>query len=289
MNLVESSPKLLHSTMFKIIDEVLAYIASQNSGWTVDKSKPTCGRLITNLGIHIDVNAYAIPDSKMASLKSMLEARNYSLKGEYSATDQEIIDNLDSDSVNLAHRNKGWIISDPQTLKNWVDDTTDSYGSQFIHLSRIVKAWRDYTWQKGGPCSIGLMAAIYQVYCSTIVKKRLDEGLLQIAKALPGILAKNIIHPVLPNLTLSTPSEDEALEWGNEAIIFSNKLESALCHSFSREECVDKFIECFGDRIPSNPDAVESSHFEHRKKAFKGSPAVVTNPSLSMRDNTQAG
>jgi hypothetical protein len=289
MNIVESNPKLLHTTMFKIIDDVLSYIASENTGWTVNNTKATCGRLITDLGIHIDVNAYAIPDTQIASLKSQLEARNYAVKGGALVSDKEIIDNLESDCVNLAHRSKGWIISDPQTLKNWVNDTTNEYGNQFIHLSRIIKAWRDFIWEKGGPSSIGLMAAIYQVYCSTIVKKRLDEALLQIAKALPELISSEIMHPVLPNIVLSAPSEEDALRWSSEARIFSDMLEIAIFHASSREECNNKFVDCLGPRIPNNPDAIESAHFEARKNAFDGLPAIVTNPALSMRDNTQAG
>ena len=288
MNLVENNPVLMHTTMFKIIDEVLKYIALSQENWRTAK-KDTCGRLITDKGIHIDVNAYAIPLEKVARFDNLVEAQKSLTALNYRASPDDIMKTLEIDEVNLAHRQKGWILSDPQTLKDWVKEAKEDYGNNFIHLSRLLKAWRDFCWIKGGPSSIALMVATYNVFCQEKVSERLDEALLQVARKLPGILVNTIYHPVLEEIKISSPSNEESSEWLREANKLAGALEQALCFATTRQDCVDKLISSFGNRVPNDADSVKSSTFEQRKKAFDAKPIAVANPAIKMRDNTMAG
>ena len=285
MTMVKSNPVMMHNVIFTVLDDVLKSIADKHD-WTVIK-KPTCSRLVTKSGAHIDVPAYAMPDQRFAQLKNAMESLTSSLSKDDRDFDRELIDSLEANEVNLVHREKGYIKSDPALIREWVNDCKRDYKQPFFNLCMIVKGWRDFQWEKGGPSSIALMVAVYHVFCSEEIPDNLDEALLKVSKRLPLLLSNRLEHPKLSGEYIYIPSESEASEVREKAILFSQSLENAIIYSGTRENCIGHFKECLGFRVPNTPDAVEDYRCDFKPKAYSNhKPAIVVNP---ITGNTRAG
>ena len=46
--------------------------------------------------------------------------------------------------IYLAHKEKGWMISDPKEFTDWFIDKVKSYGEQVRSVVKYLKAWKDY-------------------------------------------------------------------------------------------------------------------------------------------------
>ncbi|QIK40510.1 hypothetical protein [Pontivivens nitratireducens] len=95
---------------------------------------------------------------------------------------------LSHDEMMLAHRNEGWMKSDPRKLEDWFVDAVKQYGEQVRTVSRYLKGWKDFQWPKGRLASITLMAAVVSVFEKTsaaIASDRDDLALLRVAQDLP--------------------------------------------------------------------------------------------------------
>lgn len=96
------------STIHKWIKDA---VEERTSTGTVDKD--TCIRVNYSKGYHVDIPMYICKDGK----------------------------------AYLAHKSKGWTVSDPQNFTKWflnkVEDD-DKYGEQLRRIVMYLKAWRDY-------------------------------------------------------------------------------------------------------------------------------------------------
>ena len=76
----------------------------------------------------------------------------------------EIYKGLLEKRIMLAHRDSGWIESDPREIENWFFGAIADHGEAVRRVCRYLKGWRDFQWMRNGPSSITLMACVVAVY-----------------------------------------------------------------------------------------------------------------------------
>lgn len=263
MDVVEGNPKAAKDLLFTLVDGMLSNLA-RDRGWEFDNSKPTCARLNISERIHIDIPIYAIPEERYTVLKASMEMRKNEAIFE-SATDAEPVIWLDADQVYLAMRNKEhWKPSDPMDLQRWFDSECKLHTNRLRRVCRYLKAWRDHTWQKGGPSSITLMVAAAQTFDQHLNSAACGfdtdcQGLLAVARALPRQFAGRICNPEDAEEVMFPrgQSEEDLEQIRSQIQILQQKVESALCYAPSSEEVVSRLRNVFGGRLPSKPDWVE--------------------------------
>src|SRR5690606_19907412 len=119
----------------------------RGKGWTLnpDKLRDTCVRVQISPRLHIDLPLYAIRDDAFERLVET--AINKSLTMDRSVFDIELVDSvyrgLGSSEIILAHRDKGWLGSDPRKLEDWFSNAIALYGEQVRRVSRSFKGLRD--------------------------------------------------------------------------------------------------------------------------------------------------
>lgn len=91
---------------------VHSWVKSAVTGHTQEDSidKNTCVRVVYSSGYHIDYPIYIVKD----------------------------------DIAYLAHKTKGWIISDPKAFKEWFIQNVNGEGEQLRRLVKYLKAWKDF-------------------------------------------------------------------------------------------------------------------------------------------------
>lgn len=91
---------------------VHSWIKSAVTGHTQEDpvDKDTCVRVVYASGYHIDYPVYILKD----------------------------------DSAYLAHKTKGWVLSDPKAFKEWFIQNVKDEGEQLRSLVKYLKAWKDF-------------------------------------------------------------------------------------------------------------------------------------------------
>ncbi len=116
-------PSKAAEQFFEFVETVLGELA-ELEGWTLI-TKPTCVRLEIATDAHVDIPLYAIPDHEFV----LLEARADRVAKAYDKAPDRWED-LPSDAVLLAHRDEGWISSDPRKIHRWFLEAVDKYGDR---------------------------------------------------------------------------------------------------------------------------------------------------------------
>jgi len=255
-------PALVAKSLFNFVEMALQPLC-QKMGWRTAK-KPTCVRVLTGYGAHIDLPIYSIP---RAQFETLIEKAVVADSADFRVSAASARTTLPTDQIMLAMRDGDWVQSDPQKLRDWVDECVDVYGEVFRRLCRFFKGWRDFTWLKSDLSSICLMRAIDMVLEQTglePVETRDDEMIMAVAKHLPVIFAQKICNPTLPE------DCDEAClnAWTPEArtqiVLEANKLavamDAALEKSVTGDAVLARLIERFGQRVPNAPEAIKFGH-----------------------------
>ena len=285
MALVNGKPVAAKNALLNVVWRLLEGLADRK-GWGI-KKKPTCARLLINDRVHIDVPVYAIPEARY---QVMNEAFRKSLILNESLDHAEIW--LDPNEVYLAKwdDDEPWIISDPQELERWFKRKCSLHGQTLRRVCRYLKAWRDYTWRKGGPSSIALMAAVVQVYDCYLQEHgesptRDCQGLLAVAKKLPTIFRAGILNPIAPESALypngHSPEDMDDIQLSVER--FAVDVDAALCHSHNPDAVVLKLQQILGNRVPSRPDWVEYLSVTEAVRSIPPKPQSKPSPSRSHR------
>jgi len=138
---------------FNWADNALQSLVGKHRGWRLDTSKPSCCRVIIPGDMHVDVPLYASMNESPDNLRAHQEryAPLYQEAGMFYAP---------LSGVWLAHRNDGWIKSDPGALIDWMLECKQNYGKQYIRVCRYFKAWRDHQWPESPLKSILIMRMI---------------------------------------------------------------------------------------------------------------------------------
>lgn len=259
----QAEPAVLTGGLFTIVKNALSDLCEQN-GWELTL-KDTCVRVRLNHGgaAHVDLPIYAVPEKQYRELE---EARAL-LKGHRVADAEDVLlaeeayRKLAAGEIMLAHRQQGWIRSDPRKLEDWFNDSVKHHGQQLRRVCRYIKAWRDHTWQRGGPSSIALMACIVTAYEDNPKEyedNRDDLALLKVASHLAGLFSNRIPNPAVPELYLDEGWDENDLRTGyaSAASTLHYSLSTALSGTSSSIQVIARLKAIFGERIPNISDSV---------------------------------
>lgn len=241
--------------LLTVMEGILGECA-RRKGWKMQR-KPNCCRAelpATNGGVedkHIDWPLYAIRDDEMANLEKRAahESRYSPIYEEW-----EIHYFPLADEVRLAHREKGWVPSDPRKVIDWVADMKSKHGAKFINVCRYLKAWRDHQWTNSSLTSIaimGIVAHAFEMEAQSDDKE--DDLLLCAAKHIAPRLRNGINAPFDSSERLDgTLSPEERDDACGKAEKLHSDLENALCGNLSEREICVLLRAQFGSRFPDN-------------------------------------
>ena len=251
-------PMVLSQGLFKLVEAALVPLCDRKK-WKLDASKPSCVRVCLNNTAHVDIALYAIPDSEFDILVEAAKAKsgysNWNIVDSIELT-ESIYETLSSDQIMLAHRDEGWIPSDPRKLEKWFKEAIDMYGTQLLRICRYFKGWRDHQWLSCKLSSIALMSCVVDAYKqigNDLSPSRDDEALMYVAEFLPVMLQTRIQNPVLSTQYLDkgwTPEERE--NFISKANEFAATIRNALRKSTDVTDLLRKLKNLFGNRIPSD-------------------------------------
>lgn len=249
-------PSQAANLFFEFVDGVLKTLAGEQ-GWT-HQEKPTCSRLIVAPDAHVDVPLYAIPDAEFALLEARVELHARKTEARVSP---DVWEALPSDSVLLAHRDDGWVVSDPRKIHDWFLGAIEIYGERLRRDCRFLKAWRDYLeLDRDHLSSILLMACVWYAYeriRGPFLPDREDERLLRVAERLPGLLNGSIQNPACQNEeNLNRMSAEERERVVARATELKDRLKDIVTSCANKQRAVDLTVAVFGDRVPDRPDLV---------------------------------
>lgn len=276
------NPAIVSSAYFTAVETILTSLC-QAKGWTLTE-KASCVRVLISRKAHVDVALYAIPDSEFETLvelsartKDSVTAHDLRESLEFAASTYR---GLNADQIMLAHRDKGWIASDPRKLEDWFTEAVRTYGDQVRFVSRYLKAWRDEEWPDARLASIALMSATVTVFEDPLADRTLLEGrddlaLLSVAERLPDILRSPIPNPVVEGERLDQGwSDGERQTFVEGAERLSNSLRDAISASSSAALTVELLRESLGERLPDDAELIEVITGLETKSAV-GAPAVL--------------
>lgn len=259
-DLFEDRPIVSKDLFFKIVDDALTELCSEQNGWRFDNSKPTCARVVLDQRKHIDIPLYAIPREQYEQMS--LEALNKSVLDEAIVTHKL----LNSEDVFIARRDQlHWIKSDPKLVSQWFLGAIEDFDEILRRVCRYLKAWRDNKFTTGGPSSITLMACAVETFQQNSKRGHIfrddSEALLACATNLFAQLEKGVQSPIdetEPNLFprdgVSQEERQRILEITRD---LGTGMKSALLHANSASEANTKLLSLFGTRFPFAPEAIE--------------------------------
>ena len=278
-------PVVASRSYFRMAEEILAPLCCER-GWKLDRTKPSCVRVQIDGEAHVDLALYAIPDEEFTRLA---EARATALAARGQVVpelDFELADEVYRDllekRIMLAHRNSGWIESDPREIENWFLDAIADHGEVVRRICRYLKGWRDYQWRRGGPSSIALMACVVKVFDEmngTLPENRDDLALRAVTDRLGELFSQAIPNPVLPDQNLDEDwSAEDRLGFRTQASGLRTKIDTVLNRTFHKGVALAKLREGFGQRIPNDELLIDVESEERKVQAY--APTVVVAPEV---------
>jgi hypothetical protein len=261
MSIIESKPQANKDWFFAIVDGALEKLANSNNGWKVTKKKDTCARLILPNQAHIDVPLYAIPDERhahMTEAMAILKAEGRQLSDAIYGEDLVAAKRywLDQNEVFLATRNNGWKKSDPLLIANWFRQEA-AIKKRLRRICRFLKAWRDYTWESGGPSSLTLMVCAAEAYPDDDLGRE-DHVLLTIAKALVQRLGGEVCNPAVKDREVLYPRDNiNTAEVVMAAQALADTIGTSISGANSKGQVIQKLTGRFGNRMPCNAEWIE--------------------------------
>lgn len=272
-------PKMASKDFFEAVETTLLPLC-RDKHWKVDNTKATCVRIIVSDLVHIDIPLYAIPEKEF---KKLIEAREkLAMDHRFMDSASSFWERLPTDSVMLAHRDKGWIKSDPRKIVDWFEDIKDRYRSQIVRIIRYLKAFRDYQWITGGPASLLIMVMASNAFDSSH-EDRDDLALLHVCSMIPQMLRSDVVNPQDPDevLTDRLPDREKTIQVFQE---LHDKLEKAIYHTDSPSEGLSLLSALFGKRILGNLEQIKKVSPE---ELISSSPLILTSDEIIRR--TRAG
>lgn len=280
-----TDPAIASEKFFQFVEKTLQPLCDAE-GWSLIQ-KDTCIRIQIASDLHIDLPLYAIPDDEFSKLE---KATMRSFGADISVYDGKILSlldaerslRIDSNRVMLAHREKGWIVSDPRALHDWFECEVKQYGPQLRRMCRYLKGWRDFAFKSNGPESITLMVCsvlVFQEKWFDFDENRDDKTFLLITERLPELFSSKIYNPVLPgdNNCLNNWDSNTQKAYIDAANILHQRADSALNGTGVQQVTVDRFIECLGNRFPQRPDLVKvESKLEVKSATVLTTPAPLS-------------
>jgi hypothetical protein len=262
-----AKPRITARGYFKLVEAALKPIC-QRENWILNPApiKGSCVRVGLSERLHLDIPLFAVSDETFENLReSVIKAfmtRDAAMDSASTREDDELSEDLykalqDNDIV-LAHRDDGWVGSDPRKLEDWFNAAIDTYGEIIRRFSRVYKGWRDAHWTECDLSSICIMAAVVKAVSNLhpFEDNRDDLCLLAICKEMVKIFASPIENPAFPG------DEEKSLckGWKPEFRIEVQSTLSATCANLKKAlyDTMHKGLAlrsaraAFGDRVPEN-------------------------------------
>lgn len=265
-------PTIASSAYFQLVERALKPLCDRK-GWTLNpgRMKGSCVRVEIDAHLHIDLPLYAIRDT---AFEEMVELASQDLRKalirDSRELDERIYRELGDAEIILAHREHGWIESDPRRLENWFQNAADLYGDSVRLLSRAFKGLRDAKFNDG-LSSICIMACVVRAIEQLGLPnpKRLDLSLIEVGREIARRAGEPIDNPVFPGdqdkrLCFGWTAEfrDEVKALFNDA---ADRLEEAVDGTFHKSIALQRARGAFGPRVPDNEGLITLS----------GAPATV--------------
>ena len=160
---------------------------------------------------------------------------------------------MSGDVPELAHKTKGWIISDPKAFIEWFDKKVNGK-PQLRRLVRYLKAWKDYREFKRKEKKMPSGFILTILACNNYQPNKRDdislkETLVMIEDRLSGkFICERPTAPTGENLLADYTQKDYFLECLRN-LIYDSK--AALREKNPKKAC-SKWQKHFGDRLPCN-------------------------------------
>lgn len=284
---------------FNTVEYALKKLA-QIEGWYFDNSKETCIRLRVRTNAHLDVPLYAVPDRMFSKLKEnhdlildsagvALEHYRTSKNSGWVLVEEASIDLSEITTIHMAKRNGDWKASDCEQIRAWfkarLDEQPDN-GRQLRYICRYLKAWRDYTWETGGPTSILIMVIAVNNY--KYIEGRDDEALhytcQHLEQALKGIVKDiRIKQHEEEDFNERFRNDGSAQVHAQAAKKLEENLDLAL-NSTNPTGALNHLSNRFGDRIPKDESLVSQEPSNNTntaaQAAFSGAAVNFAKPSI---------
>ncbi len=288
MDVVEGRPVAAKKILLSLLELMLKRLC-ESQGWKFE-IKPTCFRLRINHRIHIDIPVYAIPQDQYIALASQMQA-NESLFADGASLSEEVF--LDTEKVYLAmHDDKEhWKLSDPMELQRWFENECQLHPRRLRRVCRYLKAWRDFTWDAGGPSSITLMVAATETFDQHL-NESFDhfstdcQALLAVARAMPAQFAEQIKNPAADTEEVMFPrgnSDNELRDIREKIDAFKQDVEMALCRALTSESSLTQLRGIFGSRIPNRPEWIEIFQIAAAVRSLPAKQQNLPDPPKTMR------
>lgn len=174
------------------------------------------------------------------------------------------------DNIYLAHKAKGWTISDPKAFKDWFINGVKTEGEQLRSVVRYLKAWKDYK----GIALKGIEITILATNNFSAYEGRDEVCLRSTVENIISSLENDFscIKPVAPEEDLfENVSDTKKNNIINGLKTFSKKLKLAIDEE-DPLEASNYMIKMFGDRFPQG-ESVEKSEAENYVRT--SSPGIL--------------
>jgi len=254
----KKNPGIVTGAIFHIVERALQPLLYKNPTWSL-KSKNTCIRIELSETAHFDLTIYAVSDTQYAKLHHEFAKSQDSLYLDTNNLSDYIYEKLSSYDILLAHKKSGWIESDPRKLEIWFRNAKNKHGDQLLRVCRYMKAWRDHTWDECKLSSISLMVCVVNAF--EVAQQREDKAIELVARKLPDLLRHEIENPVFPNRRDKNLDAEWSLEERHQFIEQAQFLSQAISTALNTNDkrlSLANIQECFGHRIPSNLEYIES-------------------------------
>lgn len=195
-------------------------VAGHTQGDPVDKD--TCVRVVYASGYHIDYPIYILKD----------------------------------DIAYLAHKSKGWIVSDPKAFREWFVQNVKDDGEQLRSLVRYLKAWKDFK----SVSLKGIEITILATNSFNIYEGRDEKSLCNTVHSIISSLETNFscVKPVAPGEDLFEGASDTKKNGIISALsTLKDKLDLAIDEK-NPQIASEYMINVFGDRFPAGKALEES-------------------------------
>lgn len=279
---------------FNVIEDLLReHIRERRPQWTLQTGKKTCVRIVLNEKTHIDLPLYGVPEAQINRVVDARKQLALNASQETMFFNDSWIDEVDPTVIHMAHREEGWIPSDPLVIRDWVKEECKNKGSEIRHICRYLKAWRDEHWKDGGgPSSIFLLAHTIDTFSAD--SKNHCDLLLSVINTLPQSLYKPLRIPC-PTPENSDAEEDlcdpkrisseEKEEFQQAFLLLQSMFQKAK--SASTPDIANRTLtQLFGTRIPFDPNRITVATQTVRQVVASTTPAVKP---LRSTDRSIAG
>ncbi len=174
----------------------------------------------------------------------------------------------DGNTPQLTHKSKGFVESDPEAFKDWVDgkiSQTDNVG-QLRHIIRYLKAWKNYRENQNSSLKLPSGFILTILACNHFSENSRDDlSLKTTVEAIKAELDLSFIcyRPTVPTdeELLSDYLKDSVIKELIRLIDYAQKAVDADCE----KEASEQWRKVFGDRFPLGKEKDSSTNNQKTK------------------------